>query len=225
MQSEREANGPQGGATFGLAECEEAKEWLLELIAAYLERAAEAMEVHAAAQETREQIRQADLDGDSLPDQEVADLNDLLAELTDATSFEHGHRDAVGLVKTILENDLGNADESEAWAALVRLRGPIEALWRYECNECEFTFPVCGMGAYVELFNGGCEACGAIGFFRVSDEGLAELQHRYDQEYGEGWSGDPRREAEFWEEVSEALPRCACGTPYAFSSNAVSEAP
>jgi hypothetical protein len=201
---------------FGPAELEQARSELIELLTLYLDSATPAAEVHGAAAAIRQAIRASAAEDGWIAEPEVATLRDLLEELSDATSFDRGRRDAVQLIRTILENGLSDADESDEWAALVQLRGPIQALWRYECEDCSFAFPVCGLGAFVELFNGVCEACGEIGFFKVSDERLAELQRRYDEELGEGWGDDPRREAEFWEDVAEALPPCSCGAPYAF---------
>jgi hypothetical protein len=201
---------------FGSAELEETRTRLIELLTSYLDSATPAAEVRDAAAAIREAIRASAAEDGWIADADLANLRDLLEELSDATSFGQGRRDAVQLIRAILESGLTDADESDEWAALVQLRGPIQAMWRYECEDCSFAFPVCGLGAFVELFNGVCEACGEIGFFKVSDERLAELQRRYDEEFGDGWGDDPRREAEFWEDVAEALPRCSCGAPYAF---------
>ncbi|MFQ6097345.1 MAG: hypothetical protein ACE5O2_06405 [Armatimonadota bacterium] len=214
-RSEGETTG-KGTGRLGLTELEQAAGDLLREIAAYLDAKIEAATLHEAVEAARSLIRDVAWDEDDSLDRQAANFSDLLDELADATSFEQGHTEAVRLVQAMLENGLEDTDESEEWAQLVQMRGPIEALWRYECEDCGFGFPVCGMSAFAEMFNGVCEACGAIGFFSTSDERLAELQARYDEEHGQGWSEDRERERQFWEDVSEALPRCGCGNAYEF---------
>jgi predicted nucleic acid-binding Zn ribbon protein len=96
--------------------------------------------------------------------QETFDLFNLCHELVDASSFENKHETPFVIALDILDNNLGEMYSSDGWKEIVKLRGPIEEITIYACNQCSYSFPVISFSGFSDDIFAYCDTCGDILF-------------------------------------------------------------